>query len=61
MPVVLVNMYAGRDIDAKRRIVAGITRVFEAENVPRDAVTVILNEIPKENWGDAGKLAFDRV
>jgi len=61
MPVVLVNMYAGRDIDTKRRIVQGITRVFEAEKIPRDAVTVILNEIPKDNWGDAGKLASDRV
>ncbi|MEM2839430.1 MAG: tautomerase family protein [Thermoplasmata archaeon] len=60
MPVVLVNMYAGRGVDAKRRIVEGITKVFEAENVPRDAVTVILNEIPRENWGDAGKLASDR-
>jgi 4-oxalocrotonate tautomerase len=61
MPVVIVNMYAGRDKDAKRRIVEGITKVFEAENVPREAVTIILNEIPKDNWGDAGKLASDRA
>lgn len=59
MPVVIVNMYAGRDRNAKKRIVAGITKVFEAENVPRDAITVILNEIPKDNWGEAGKLASD--
>jgi len=59
MPVVIVNMYAGRDKDAKRRIAEGITKVFEVEKVPRDAVTVIMNEVPKDNWADAGKLASD--
>jgi len=59
MPVVVVNMYAGRDKDAKRRIAEGITRVFEAESVPRDAVTVIMNEVSKDCWANAGKLASD--
>jgi len=59
MPVVIVNMYAGRDKEAKRRIAEGITRVFEAEKVPRDAVTVIMNDVPKENWAEAGKLSSD--
>lgn len=52
-------MYAGRDKDAKRRIAEGITRVFEAESVPRDAVTVIMNDIQKDNWAEAGKLSSD--
>lgn len=59
MPVIIVNMWAGRDKEAKRRIAEGITRVFEAEKVPRDAVTVIMNDLPKDNWADAGKLASD--
>jgi len=59
LPIVIVNMYAGRDKEAKRRIAEGITRVFEAEKVPRDAVTVIMNDIQKDNWADAGKLASD--
>jgi len=60
MPVVIVNMYAGRDREAKLRIAEGITKVFEAEKVPRDAVTVIMNDVPKDNWADGGKLASDR-
>lgn len=60
MPVVIVNMWLGRDDDAKRRIAYGITRVFEKENVPRDAVTVIMNEVPKNNWAEAGKLCSER-
>jgi 4-oxalocrotonate tautomerase family enzyme len=59
MPVVIVNMYAGRDKDAKRRIAEGITKVFEAEKIPKSAITVIMNEVQKDNWADAGKLASD--
>jgi len=58
-PVVIVNMWAGRDDSAKRRIADGITKVFENENVPRDAVTVIMNEVSKNNWAEAGKLCSD--
>jgi len=59
MPVVVVNMYAGRDKEAKRRIAEGITKVFETEKIPRDAVTIIMNEVQKDNWADGGKLASD--
>lgn len=59
MPVITVNMWAGRDENAKRRIAEGITRVFENEKVPRDAVTVIMFDVPKGNWAQAGKLCSD--
>jgi 4-oxalocrotonate tautomerase len=59
MPVIVVNMWAGRDENAKRRIAEGITKVFENERVPRDAVTVIMYDIPKGNWAEAGKLCSD--
>jgi len=59
MPVIVVNMWAGRDENAKRRIAEGITKVFENEKVPRDAVTVIMHDIPKGNWAEAGKLCSD--
>lgn len=58
-PVVIVNMWAGRDDSAKRRIADGITKAFEKENVPRDAVTVIMYDVPKNNWAEAGKLCSD--
>ena len=61
MPVVIVNLWTGRDDSAKRRIADGITKVFEKENVQRDAVTVIMNEVPKNNWAEAGKLCSDET
>jgi 4-oxalocrotonate tautomerase len=59
MPVVIVNMWLGRDENAKRRIAEGITKVFEKENVPSEAVTVIMYDVPKNNWARAGKLCSD--
>jgi 4-oxalocrotonate tautomerase len=59
MPVVVVNMWTGRDRDAKRRIADGMTEVFTREGVPADAVHVIINEVPKENWAIAGRLCSD--
>jgi len=56
MPVIVVNMWAGRDENAKRRIAEGITKVFEDEKVPREAVTVIMFDVPKGNWAEGGEL-----
>jgi 4-oxalocrotonate tautomerase family enzyme len=59
MPVIVVNMWPGRDENAKRRIAEGITKVFEDEGVPRDVIEVIMNEVPKVNWAIGGKLHSD--
>jgi len=56
MPVVIVNLWPGRDNNAKQRIAEGITKVLEQENIPRDAIDVIINEVPKNNWAKGGKL-----
>ncbi len=59
MPVISVSMWPGRDIEAKRRIVEGITKVFEDEGVPREVIEVILTEVPKSNWAIGGKFHSD--
>jgi 4-oxalocrotonate tautomerase len=59
MPTVFVYMWPGRDDSAKRRIAEGITKVFESEKVPRDAVEILMTEIPKNHWAHGGKLYSD--
>jgi 4-oxalocrotonate tautomerase len=54
------ELHPGRDDAAKRRIVEGITKVFEAEKVPRDAVEVLLFEVPKNHWASGGKLHSEK-
>lgn len=57
MPVIHVYMWAGRTQEVKEKIIKGITEVFVNLGVPAEAVTVILHEIEKSNWGIAGKTA----
>lgn len=58
MPVVHVYMWAGRSEEVKGKIIEGITRVFtENLGIPAEAVTVVIHDIPRENWGMAGKQA----
>lgn len=62
MPVVTVQLWEGRTLEQKRALVAAITEamVEHAEARP-DALHVILQEIPRENWGRAGALGVDRT
>jgi 4-oxalocrotonate tautomerase len=50
-------MWSGVSREAKVRIVKGITKVFEELGIPSQAVEVIIQEVPKENWSVGGELA----
>jgi 4-oxalocrotonate tautomerase len=57
MPVVHVFWWAGRDALTKEKAIKGITKAFEDIGVSASAVTVIIHDIPKENWGSGGEQA----
>ena len=61
MPVIHVYMWSGVSREAKIRIVKGVTKVFEDLGVPPHAVEVIIQEIPKEDWGVAGVPASEKL
>jgi 4-oxalocrotonate tautomerase len=54
-------VWKGFSSAAKKRVIAGITNVFVEMGVPREAVEVILHEVPKENWGVGGEQASERL
>ena len=62
MPVVTVQLWEGRTVEQKRALVEAITKamVDHADAKP-DGLHVILQEIPRENWGRAGVLGVDRT
>ncbi|MDK6028856.1 2-hydroxymuconate tautomerase family protein [Ignisphaera sp. 4213-co] len=60
MPIVHVYMWSGVSREAKKKIVEGITQVFESIGVPKQAVEIVIHEIPKENWGIGGELASEK-
>ena len=59
MPIVTVQQ-SPRDLEAKRRLVAGITQAFvDAYGVRADQVQVFIAEFDHEHWAKGGELAAD--
>ena len=57
---VSIDCFAGRSLDAKRALYQCIVRNFEALGIPKEQVTIMLREIPKEDWGvQGGQAACD--
>lgn len=60
MPVVHVEMFEGRTIEQKRELVDKITGVFvDVTKCSPDAVTIVIEEMSKSNFAQAGKLYSD--
>lgn|SRR5262245_60130372 len=52
--VIEITMFAGRSLDAKRRLYSAIVRNLERLGVPPHDINVVLHELPLENWGIRG-------
>lgn len=60
MPVIQITMSQGRTVEQKRELVKVLTR--ESARILKtneDAVRVLIYEVSKENWGNAGVLGAD--
>jgi len=61
MPILKVQTWAGITKEQKRDFVKVLTREsVRILDCPPEAVTVIIEETPKENWGAAGELCSER-
>jgi 4-oxalocrotonate tautomerase len=59
VPIVTVQQ-SPRDVDAKRRLVAGLTQAFvDAYGVRAEQVQIFIAEFDDEHWAKAGALAVD--
>lgn len=54
MPQVIIETWPMAD-EMKAEVIKKITEVFVGMHIPAEAVTVVLHEVPKENWGSAGE------
>jgi 4-oxalocrotonate tautomerase len=60
MPFVTVEMWEGRTVEQKRRLVKAITdAMIEHANAGPDHLHVVIHESKLENWGRAGVLGID--
>jgi 4-oxalocrotonate tautomerase len=60
MPNITVQMFAGRDVEKKRALVSALTRAtVEALGCKPEAVNIILQDVEKSDWAQAGRLHSD--
>ena len=59
MPVVIVEIWAGRTLEQKKQLVEGITASFAQIGTPPEAVQIIIKDNPKHNWASGGKLVSE--
>ena len=59
MPVVIVEMWEGRPIEHKKKLVQGITAAFEGIGIRPEVLHIILKDNPKHNWASSGKLVSE--
>ncbi|TDW22404.1 tautomerase family protein [Kribbella kalugense] len=58
--LVSIDCFAGRSIDAKRSLYTEIVTNLKAFNIPPDHVTILVRDLPTENWGiRSGQAASD--
>ncbi len=61
MPIIHVNMFEGRTVDQKRKMVVAMTEpVVKSLDVKPEAVRIIMHDIPRHNVAVAGVLASER-
>ncbi len=61
MPIIHVNMYEGRTIDQKRRLVVAMTEaVVKSLDTKPESVRILIHDIPKHNVAVAGVLASEK-
>ena len=60
MPIVRVEMWTGRTQAQKKELARVITdAMVNVAHTTAEATIIVFEDIPRENWAQAGKLASD--
>jgi 4-oxalocrotonate tautomerase len=61
MPIIRVEMFKGRSREQKRSLVRELTDTFvRVAGGKPESVTIILQDVEKEDWGASGALMADK-
>jgi len=61
MPIIRVEMFKGRTREQKRALARELTEAFvRAVGGKPEAVTIVLQDVDKEDWAVAGALMADK-
>lgn len=60
MPVIQITMSEGRTLEQKRELIRVLTKeTARILNSKEENMRILIYEVSKENWGDAGILGVD--
>ena len=60
MPVIQITMSVGRNAEQKRELVRMLTKeTARILGTKEESIRVLIYEVSKENWGNAGVLGLD--
>lgn len=58
MPIATIQIMEGRDDEAKAKLIAAVTdAICDSIGARREAVRVLIQEVPKSHWGIGGETA----
>ena len=61
MPIVHIELLEGRTLDQKREMVKKVTdAIAETAKCPREAVKIVISEMPATHLGEGGILRSDK-
>lgn len=61
MPILRVSLWAGKTKDEKAKLAKALTDTMVATTkVSPEAVTIMFEELPKENWATGGQLHTEK-
>jgi len=60
MPYISIETFAGKTDAQKKHVIEEVTKaVTSSLHVPKEAVWVVIKDIPKTQWGEGGKLCSE--
>ncbi len=61
MPIVTIKLAKGRPVEIKRELVAAVTQaVASSLKLSPEIITVLIEELDRENWATGGLLHSDK-
>ena len=56
MPYISIETFAGKTDEQKKALIAEVTKaVVSTLEVPPEAISIVIKDIPRSNWGEGGK------
>jgi 4-oxalocrotonate tautomerase len=60
MPVIQITMSQGRTVEQKRELVQVLTKeIARILKTKEESIRILIYEVSKENWGNAGVFGLD--